>query len=274
MKPRARVLGVLLLSAVFANANIMTVSPGNLGNWSVTTTDGSVTSSFVSGPATPPLGTGSLQFQIGADGSQFIILRDDADIVGTSLTDLSALSYSTYQQNYENGQAVYLSLVLSNGDKLFFEPIYQTGTYGGDPVPNQCPGVTNCAGLNQWQTWNALTGGWWANSGFELSAGGPPVFTLADYAADTPGVTISAIRLSAGAGGTWGDFKGNADALTVGTTSGSTTFDFETGNLVPEPRYTAWFGIGMALLAGAARKFWPLKAGARPHNANKALAQN
>ena len=151
--------GTLLLSACVAKADIV-VSPTDMGNWSVTNSDSSVTSSFVAGPGTPPLGVGSAQFQIGADGNQYIIMRDDADIAGTALSALTDLSYSTYQQNYNDGQAVYLSLVLSNSDRLYFEPVYQTGGYGGDSVPNQCAGITNCAGLGQWQNWNALAGGW------------------------------------------------------------------------------------------------------------------
>lgn len=241
------VLGCSLLLYAAAGRADVVVSPTNMGNWTVTTSDSSVTSSFVTGPATPPLGVGSAQFQIGADGNQFIILRDDADIVGTKLSDLTQLSYSTYQSQYMDGQAVYLSLVLSNGDRTYFEPVYQTGTYGGDAVPDQCSGVTNCAGLNQWQNWNALEGGWWDLNGFNNSNGGPPVFTLADYAAANQGVTIDAIRLVAGGGaGAWDNFQGNADDLTFGTAAGSMTFDFEPVS-TPEPASFAAAGI---LLAG------------------------
>ena len=216
-----------------------------MGNWTVTDGDSSVNLSFVSGPATPPLGVGSAQFQIGADGNQDIILRDDADISGTALSALTQLSYSTYEQQYLDGQAVYLSLVLSNGDRLYFEPVYQTGGYSGDTVPDQCVGITNCAGLNQWQNWNALAGGWWDLNGFKASSGGPPVFTLADYAAANAGVTISAIRLLAGGGaGAWDNFKGNADNLTFATANTSMTFDFEPS--LPEPSSLAAFGLMLA----------------------------
>lgn len=229
------ILGCALLCAsLAAKADVQTITASSLGNWTVTTSDSSVTSSFVTGPATPPLGAGSAQFQIGPDGDSYIILRDDADIAGTPISALTQLAYSTYQQQYLDGQAVYLSLVLSNGDRTYFEPVYQNGGYGGDSVPNQCAGVTNCAGLNQWQTWNALSGGWWDLSGFNGSNGGPPVFTLADFAAANPDLTISAIRLVAGGGaGAWDNFKGNADNLTFATASESKTFDFEAS--VPEP---------------------------------------
>ena len=241
----------LLTLASFASADTIVVSPANMGNWTVTNSDASVTSSFVTGPATPPLGTGSAQFQIGPDGDQYIILRDDADIVGTSIAALTQLSYSTYQQQYVDGQAVYLSLVLSNGDRMYFEPVYQTGTYGGDAVPDQCAGVTNCAGLNQWQTWDALAGGWWDLNGFNSSNGGPPVFTLADFAAANPNLTIDAIRLVAGGGaGAWDNFIGNADNLTFATADKSMTFNFDPES-VPEP---ASLSVLAALLSGLAIK--------------------
>lgn len=236
--------GFALLSLVgIGNADTV-ISPADMGNWTVTTSDSSVTSSFVTGPATAPLGIGSAQFQIGPDGNQYIILRDDADIAGTALSALTHLSYSTYQQQYMDGQAVYLSLVLSNGDRTYFEPVYQTGSYSGDAVPNQCAGVTNCAGLDQWQTWNALEGGWWDLNGFNSSNGGPPLFTLADYAAANPTVTIDAIRLVAGGGaGAWDNFEGNADNLTFATASKSMTFDFDPV-ATPEPgSFAIIFGV-------------------------------
>ena len=240
MRSSIRVCFLLAFLALLSKADVVVVTPANLGNWTVTESDASVVSSFVTGPGTAPRGTGSVQFQIGADGDQYIILRNDKDIAGTSVSALTQLSYSTYQQQYVSGQAVYLSLLLSNNDKLYFEPVYQTGGYSGDTVPNQCSGSPNCAALNQWQTWNALLGGWWGynmstNDNLYGSNGGPPVFTLAHYATDHPTVTIDAIRLLAGGGaGAWDNFRGNADDLTFATATGSKTFDFESA-AVPEP---------------------------------------
>lgn len=236
-----------LAIASFAMAGTVVVSPSNMGNWVTIDSDASVATSFVAGPPVPPFGTGSAQMTVGADGDQFTMLRDPVDYLGTALSDLKTLTYSTYQQNYIDGQAIVLSLQLSNGDKIYFEPVYQTGGYGGDPVPDQCSGITNCAGLNQWQTWDALAGGWWAASNYGGSNGGPPNFTIADYAAGNPGVTIAAIRLFAGGGaGAWDNFKGNVDGLIIGTSSVTTTFDFEPAS-VPEP---ATFGLAGLALAG------------------------
>jgi hypothetical protein len=232
---------LLFAVAMAASAATVTVTNQNPGNWTDT---GSVPTAFAYGPATPPLGQGSLAFNVGPDGDQFNRFVDATDYNGVLLSDVTSLSYSTYQQVYTDGQAVYLSFTLSNGDRIYFEPVYQTGSYSGDPVPNQCIGVTNCAGLNQWQTWDAMAGGWWSNNGFEASNGGPPVFTLADYTLDNPGVTIIGLRLLAGAGAPpWNNFVGYADALTIGVSGLNTTYDFEA---VPEPGSIVLLALGFS----------------------------
>ena len=64
---------------------------------------------------------------------------------------------------------------LSNGDAVFLEPVYQSGTYGQvgpdgnapavNTYPNQCGSNANCVSLNLWQNWNALEAGWWSDNG-------------------------------------------------------------------------------------------------------------
>jgi hypothetical protein len=137
------------------------------------------------------------------------------------------------QQFSSGGQAPYLNLLIdlnNDGvahDQLFFEPVYQTGAFTGDPIPNQGTLV-----LGQWQTWDALVGGWWS-----LNAGtfGPPLVTLATYIAANPTATIvnaptgaGGVRILAGFGaGAWDNFVGNVDAFTIGVSGNSTTYDFE-----------------------------------------------
>jgi hypothetical protein len=72
--------------------------------------------------------------------------------------------------------------------------------------------------LGVWQTWDADIGGWWSNND---SAGGPPLTTLAGYAANYPGARLAtdaaAVRLTSGFGaGAWDNFDGNVDAFTFG----------------------------------------------------------
>jgi hypothetical protein len=166
---------------------------------------------------------------------------------------LTGLSYSTYAQSGgSGGQAPYIILNIDNNDDgvfnfedgddlLFFEPVYQNGTYPTvDPsitIPNQCGDNPACVTPGQWQTWDAYNGGWWS-----LNAGtfGPPLTTLTFYRTQHPTATIinsssgGGVRIVTGGGaGSWDNFVGNADAFTislgddvdVGPTT--TIYDFE-----------------------------------------------
>lgn len=125
----------VLLSAV-------EVTPGALDGWTPTES-GTADVSFVAGPETPPLGEGSAQLSVGAAGGSAAQLRN-GDYDGVLLSDITSLSYFTYvQQDGSGGQAPYLILDVdldgdgTMDDLLFFEPVYQTGDYVGDPVPDQ-----------------------------------------------------------------------------------------------------------------------------------------
>ena len=69
---------------------------------------------------------------VNADGDGGVQLRQPS-YVGTLLSDVTALSYSTYVSAFNGCQAAYLILSIDyNGDgvsddSLFFEPCYQTG---------------------------------------------------------------------------------------------------------------------------------------------------
>ena len=210
---------------------LVVVSPSNMDGWATTnghcnggTSTGSV--GFVTGPGAPPLGVGSFQFTTGTDGDSFPNIRN-ANYNGIRLDQINAFSYSTYVQGpiTNTGQAPYIILNIDNNgdttvdDQLFFEPTYQTGTYSGAAVPNQCPGIPTCVSLNTWQTWDARLGGWWV-----LANGGPPLVTLQSYAASHPNARIintlaglGGVRFVAGCGGgTWANFVGNIDNVSIG----------------------------------------------------------
>lgn len=191
---------------------------------------------FVTGPGAPPLGIGSLEQVVGTDGNDATRIRT-GNCNGTLLSDVinGPFSYWTYVTTNMGAQATYIQLRVDtdgNGttdDRLFFEPAYQNGGYSmvtGPPVPDQCPlDPVNCVVLGTWQFWNAGAGGWWTDN---LSAGGPPLITLADYVALFPGVRVAtdnpSLRLQAGGGaGAWDNFNGATDDLTAC----GTTYDFE-----------------------------------------------
>jgi hypothetical protein len=192
---------------------------------------------MVTGPATPPLGVGSAQLATasGQGDSSAQILTTLYN--GTALSSLSSLSYSTYNTVNNGQQFPYMKISLSDGNALFFEPPYQTPGAGGSGVVDQGPTV-----MNQWQTWNALIGGWWDNGvppsyNPELGGGGyGGVGTLASYLAilGNADVTITGISLRVGYASPEDNFNGYVDNVTIGVGGNNTTYDFEPAP-VPEP---------------------------------------
>lgn len=214
--------------SLYAPAQTVVVSDCNLSGWKIYTEPTGVVS-FVNGPVIPLLGSGSVQFSLGTygDGKAALVYNG---LAGTPLSAVTQLSYATYVQQYNSGQAPALELAVDYtgdgvaDDRLVFEPVYQTGNY---------PGVIQNGGmvlLNQWQTWNGITGGWWAASD---ETAGPSTYTLSSYLQAHPTAVIAnnpdggGIWLTTGGGNTWTGFLGFADALTIGTTGATTTFNFE-----------------------------------------------
>jgi hypothetical protein len=211
--------------AAVALAATVTVTPAHMDGWAVDNdtcgapTTGSVT--FVSGPGTPPAGSGSVRFTVGANGDSYPTIRQ-SEYSGVKLSDLTKFDYWTYVSQFgSGGQAAYIDLYVDNDndgirdDILAFEPVYQTSQ--GAVV------------LNTWQHWDAQNGLWWSDS----MGGPPPLFTLSSYVATHPNAKIlnvggGGVILAAGCGGAaWTNFVGNADKLTIGVNGSNTTYDFE-----------------------------------------------
>jgi len=234
-------LGVIALSPIVASAlppsGTVVVSTAQMAGWTVqldtsTPNPPTAATAFVAGPDVAPSGAGSVLLGVGSDGDGGVQLRNPG-YVGTLLSDVTVLSYSTYVSVYMGCQAPYIILSLDYtgdgvvDDALFFEPCYQSGTYGGDPIPAQGVPV-----LNTWQTWNALEGGWWAFNAFTF---GPPLTTISSYIGSHPETRIvhslsgaGGVRIAAGYGaGAWDNFVGNVDSFTIGVGAAVTTFDFE-----------------------------------------------
>jgi hypothetical protein len=203
----------------------------------------------VFGPATPPLGQGSLEFKIGSNNDwSEAVGYTNLNGVGIGATSLTELSYSTYVQQSSNAasQDFFAILVIdTNGDQLaddflFFFPANQQGC--SDNAPTQ-----HTIAQNQWQQpWDARNGVWvsaFGLCGAENSCGAAnDPKTLADYLVclpnariinddggtpsdpsdDTPGLII-------GYGGSTvsANFIGNLDNVKVGESGMTTTFDFD-----------------------------------------------
>jgi hypothetical protein len=252
MRKLATLTGVLLLTfsltSAAAAATILVVSHDGQFQWHSRVTDssgnpdptaGSVT--FVTGPGTPPRGTGSLRLQTNpgrGDGSAQMRSTRYAGVLLKDLTELSYYAYlTTNAGNFQ--QFPYLAIdvtcagtcvALGGGtDRLFFEPPYQEPLTGGPTcaIPGQGPTIPHT-----WQKWDALHGCWWDNNG-ELGSGGNDTRPLSDFITLHPDAAIrnpsgiGGVRLAVGFASPTDLFDGNIDMVTVGVQGRSTSYDFE-----------------------------------------------
>lgn len=216
---------------------VITVTTADLDGWTLQTVDdgdatNTATVSIVSGPGTPPMGDGSLQLSVGADGADAAQARNDT-YDGELLRDLTSLLYSTYVDvEGSGGQAPYIILNVDydgNGttdDFLFFEPTYQTaGFFPSNPQP--------AIVADTWQQWDARNGGWWSVNNTAGAGPGINVKALGDILDAEPDArlatdTAGAVRIVAGFGaGAWDNFLGYADALAISFDTPTTTYNFE-----------------------------------------------
>lgn len=256
------VLTFVATSSVFAGVTLVT--PANMDGWNFYTTDntftigtGSGSYGMVTGPATPPLGTGSAYMATAQNhGDEEVQLRN-TDWAGTPIASLTSLSYSTYATAWNGQQDTFFDLYINtsgnvNGgydDRLIFEPDYGSVDFvpGGPPAPV----------LNQWQTWNLLDGRWYDDNG--PSGPGSNAITWANFLALYPNAVIvndngnggiGGLRVTIGAGSATDSFAVNVDNFTIGTASGSTTYNFEPAAAVPESSSIAIWGLVGLVSAG------------------------
>jgi len=217
----AGLLSMLVVAgSVFAATTV--VSPGNLTGWAFfdeNPSGGTSSGTFVNGPATPPLGSGSAQLTVNDTGRENL---GTLAFAGTRLDQVSALSYAAYKQSGDPFVQVSLQFDVdynlndtdtSYQGRLVFEP-YQTL---GAPVPN-----------GAWQTYDARAGEWWASRapGNAVCPQSAPC-TWSQVLSAFPNAGISGVLLLR-AGGPWaGGFVGNADALSITVNGANTTVDFE-----------------------------------------------
>lgn len=222
----ALIMGLGWAAEVASASTTVVVKPSSLNGWGVLLETGSSgVGDFMAGPASAPLGTGSAHFTTGASADGILI--GVAAHLGTKLSDITTLQYSTYQDigSTSTVQVVSLQFNVDNdvtdGDlgwkgRLVFEPYYSETVVNGS-----------------WQTWDALTQGkWWgthASISSVCSIGSPCTWSAVLTNFPNIGIHVAplgAVLFKAGSGWPAG-FNGNVDAFTIGVSGSDTTYDFE-----------------------------------------------
>lgn len=186
---------------------------------------------FTTGPATPPMGSGSVRLgpltDDGTTAAGHSVIATN-EFFGVKLSNITTLSYSTYQSGPTLAIAMqfdvrYRTTDASYGGRLVYEP-YQNGAV---------------AVGSGWQPWSPLAGRWWASKTSAAGTGGAQVVALpagncgqstpctwAEILAAFPDAVIAG-RFLFKAGSNWNGFDGNVDGVTVGVNGSDAVFDFE-----------------------------------------------
>ncbi|MPZ70457.1 MAG: hypothetical protein GEU71_13160 [Actinobacteria bacterium] len=145
------------------------------------------------GPGTPPLGTGSLSWDL--DGSSLPPTSGDAinDLYDGNLLDaLTDLAFWTRARTTEaqelDVQTLQIVVDFNDGgstadDVLIFDPEYQAGNGGGVSAQGELV-------ANVWLKWDARNGGWYSTGGYG-AASDAGVLPYDGYVASHAGATIS-----------------------------------------------------------------------------------
>ena len=200
---------------------------------------------FVTGPGTPPAGTGSAHMTLAGTARQTITTLAYA---GTRFDKITDLQYSTYGS--ASTLQFNIDFDLTDADNT---------TWMGRLVYIPSGGVTS----GGWTQWNPMSGSWWTTTGAgkAIVGGAPgtsvcPVSTPCTWAQVVSAYPNAGIRLNDGgihlkAGGPAPGFDGNVDAFKIGVASKNTTYDFEGGStaLVFVPTATL-IGVGGSTIVG------------------------
>src|SRR5689334_18838766 len=137
-----------------ATSGTIVVTPANMAGWRWMEEDSSAGSGMlVTGPAIPPVGSGSAKIAVDATG-RFIL--SNLAYAGTRLADITSLAYSSFSEGASAILAPSLNFDIDYDltdantawqGRLVYEP-YQDGSV-------IVPGT--------WQTWSPMTGKWWAS---------------------------------------------------------------------------------------------------------------
>jgi hypothetical protein len=232
--------GAISLAASPAGAATTVVTAGSIaphGAWSLEPTSNTGSYSFVTGPATPPGGTGSLRLTIASGQHEWLNnysygacatgpACNNPNANRTLISTIDTLGYSTYRASGSTIPTFNIEI-----DPIGDGSGYTTLVF----VPT--------SGLildTVWQTWNGLNpvdGAWFSTR--QLATG---VFSCAPQSCSASWSQIQTdyplARVKYGLGpnvGTGGTFSGNVDNLSVGVSGTTTVYDFENAPTAPVP---------------------------------------
>jgi hypothetical protein len=216
-------LSVAIPSVASASTTTVTVSPADLvtgspapGQFVVINQSGGLGGvGLVFGPATPPLGKGSLQMTVTGAADHWSVYNYDHE--GTKLSDIAALGYSTYSDNATT--APILQMEINPGNTTGTDAGVTYSTLNFEPYL-QTAGLTP----NTWQAWNILSGKVWGTHLTGAPNNSP--LSWSNFLATYPNATITG-GLGVNVGSGWSAMTGDTDALTIGTTAQTTVYNFE-----------------------------------------------
>jgi hypothetical protein len=179
------------------------------------------TATFRTGPATPPLGNGSLELNTTTGSDK--VYAFNFDHVGTKLSDVNAMGYSTYRStgNLQQVAAINLQVDYNGPDvaggftTLVFEPVYNTSQ--GAVVSGS------------WQTWDAYSGGnatWWSSNPMPSAPNRDTFVSWSTIVAANPDATVlGGYGVNQGSGNP--TLTTAVDALTFGASGNVITYNFD-----------------------------------------------
>jgi hypothetical protein len=193
-----------------------TNATGDSGNWGVVSRNviGSPDIDLRSGPATPPLGKGSLKLLVG-DGTEKAAYGNEVDFVSAPLASITDASFGVYTTG-ENR-----AISPANLPSLAFE-VDPSGPDTTGANFSTLVSLPTDAPANQWSTQDAAAGQWFYTGAAGAASGcnQTTTCTFDEAKAKFPNATLFSVQITKGRDSAW---QGAVDALRIN----AQVFDFE-----------------------------------------------